>query len=166
MCTLQFHCVHYPLHGLLTSRPCFFMKQSVCFQLRNRILLKFKGSYVTAETAVQQPPKQEAVHRAAFPALSWLCASVCPSAEEKHEEARPDETLLHSVPVDGFKLHHMSLSESCCVVDVACLCCPVVSSDRPDMGSCKVGRTGTLDHSMDFRTLFQHKRVTLRLLHL
>lgn len=135
MCTLQFHCVHYPLHGLLTSHPCFFMKQSVCFQLRNRFLLKFKSSYVIAETAVQQPPKQEAAHCAAFSVLSWFCASVCPSMVEKHEEAWTGETLLQSMPVDGFQLHNLSVSESWCRVDVACLCGPVVSRDRPDLDS-------------------------------
>lgn len=148
------------------------MKQSVCFQLRNRFLLKCRSSYVIAETAVQQPPKQEAVHCAAFSVLSWLCASVCPSTVEKHKKAWLAETVLQRTPVDGFKLHNMSLSESWCIMDVACLCCPVVSRDRPDVGSphcleasIKVGRTGTFDHSTDFRTLFQHKRATLKPLH-
>jgi len=105
------------------------MKQSVCFQLKNSFLLKFKSSYVITETAVQQPPKQEAVHCAAFSVLSWLCVS------QHRGEARTAETAFQRMPVDGFKLYSMSLPGSWCIVDVACLCCPVVSGDRPDMGS-------------------------------
>lgn len=82
------------------------MKQSLCFQLRNRSLWKFKSSYVTAEAAVQQPPKQAAVPHAAFPEMSWLCASVCPSTEEEQEEAWPAQKVFQGMPVDGLQLHN------------------------------------------------------------
>lgn len=129
------------------------MKRSVCFQLRNRSLLKFKSSYVIAETAAQQPPKQAAVPCAAVPEMSWLCASACPSTGEEHEGAQQAQAVFQGVPVDRFKLHSKALPESWCTVHVACL-------------SFKVGRTGTFDRSTDFRTLFKHKYKTLRPLHL
>lgn len=129
------------------------MKRSVCFQLRNRSLLKFKSSYVIAETAAQQPPKQAAVPCAAVPEMSWLCASACPSTGEEHEGAQQAQAVFQGVPVDRSKLHSKALPESWCTVHVACL-------------SFKVGRTGTFDRSTDFRTLFKHKHTTLRPLHL
>lgn len=118
------------------------MKRSVCFQLRNRSLLKFKSSYVIAETAAQQPPKQAAVPCAAVPEMSWLCASACPSTGEEHEGAQQAQAVFQGVPVDRFKLHSKALPESWCTVHVACL-------------SFKVGRTGTFDRSTDFRTSFK-----------
>ncbi|OPJ76704.1 hypothetical protein AV530_007201 [Patagioenas fasciata monilis] len=46
---------------------------------------------------------------------------------EKHEDAWVADMALQRKPIDGFKLHNMFLSESWCMVDVACLCCPVAS---------------------------------------
>lgn len=97
-----------------------FMKQSLWFQLRNRSLLKFKSSYVIAETAVQQPPKQAAVPCAAFPEMSWLCASVCPSTEEEHQEAWPAQKVFQGMFVHGFKLHSKERAGAQCTFS-ACL---------------------------------------------
>lgn len=96
------------------------MKQSPCFQLRNRSLLKSKSSCVIAETAVQQPPKQAAVACAAVPEMSWLCICVSQHKEEP-EEAQLAQKVVQGMPVDGFKLLNRALPESWCPVHAACL---------------------------------------------
>lgn len=105
VCTLQFHCVHYLLHGQLTSCSCFFMKWSICCQLRNifiSIFFKFKSSYVIAKTAVQEPPRQEAsVLRLQCWAVSVGFVCACPSREEMQGEAWPAKMLLQGMSVDA-----------------------------------------------------------------